>query len=231
MEKKDTSAKRHQILTIVGWVLCVILVPILIINCTLLVKSFVSDEVPDFGGTVPFIVLSDSMYPRIKSGDLILCQKIDAEDVKEGDIISFYDPASNKSAVVTHKVIERYEEDGKLYFRTTGIHNNSDDRLPVSADRVIAKYDGDRIPYLGYIAIFMQSTTGLMVCVVLPILLFVGYDFIRRRKFEKTQNQDVEALMAELAALKAANSAKEAAAPEVAPAPDTENTETDQTES
>ena len=81
MEKKDRStqaqSKIHKILTIVGWILCIILVPILIINCTLLVKSFVNkDKVPDFGGTLPLIVLTDSMYPDIQSGDLIICKTV-----------------------------------------------------------------------------------------------------------------------------------------------------------
>ena len=203
MSEKDNSIKLHKVLTIVGWVLCVILVPILIVNCTLLVKSFINkDEVPDFGGTLPLIVLTDSMYPDIKSGDLIICKTVDPKEIKEGDVVSFYDPASKGTAVVTHIVIEIIEEDGKLSFRTKGINNNTEDRLPVSADKVIAKYTGVRIAGAGNLAIFMQSTTGLLVCVVLPIILFVGYDVIRRRRYEKNKGDDMAALMAELEALK-----------------------------
>ena len=40
-----------------------------------------------FGGYCPLIVLTDSMDPEIKSGDLIICQTIDAKDVKVGDVI------------------------------------------------------------------------------------------------------------------------------------------------
>lgn len=203
MKEKDNSTKLHKALTIVGWVLCVILVPILIVNCTLLVKSFTNkDEIPDFGGRLPLIVLTDSMYPEIKSGDVIICKTIEAEDVEVGDVISFYDPESRGTAVVTHEVIEIIDEDGKLSFRTKGINNNAEDRLPVSADKVIAEYTGIRIPAAGHIAIFMQSTAGLIVCVVLPIILFVGYDVIRRRLYEKNKGDDVEALKAELEALK-----------------------------
>lgn len=203
MSEKENSAKLHRGLTIAGWVLCIILVPILIVNCTLLVKSFINkDEVPDFGGTLPLIVLTDSMYPDIKSGDLIICKTVAPKDVKEGDVISFYDPASKGTAVVTHMVIEIIDENGKLSFRTKGINNNTEDRLPVPAEKVIARYTGVRIAGAGNIAIFMQSTTGLLVCVVLPIILFVGYDVIRRRRYEKNKGDDMAALMAELEALK-----------------------------
>ena len=160
-------------------------------------------------GRLPLIVLTDSMYPEIKSGDLIICKTIDAEDIKEGDVISFYDPASKSNAVVTHEVVEIVDDSGTLSFRTKGINNNTEDRLLVPANKVIAKYTGVRFAGAGNLAIFMQSTAGLLVCVVLPIVLFVGYDVLRRRLYEKNKGDDVAALKAELAALKAANAAKE----------------------
>ena len=206
---KEKTSKSHKTLTIIGIVLCVILVPILLINVTLIIKSYVNkDEVPSVGGTFPMIVLTDSMYPDIKSGDLIICKEIDPEEIEVGDVISFYDPAGNGTAVVTHKVIDILEEEGKRSFRTKGINNNTEDKLPVSADKVIAEYSGIRIPAAGNVAIFMQTTAGLIICVIVPIVLFVGYDILRRRKYEKTKGDDLEALMAELEALKAANAAK-----------------------
>lgn len=204
MNKQENSPKFHKALTIIGIVMCVILVPILIVNCTLLVKSFINkDEVPDFGGTLPLIVLTDSMYPDIKSGDLIICKAVDAKDVAIGDVISFYDPASKGTSVVTHMVIDIIDEDGKISFKTKGINNNTEDRLPVPEANLIAEYTGIRIPGAGNFAIFMQSTTGLIVCVILPIILLVGYDVIRRRIYEKSKGDDMAALMAELEALKA----------------------------
>ena len=103
---------------------------------------------------------------------------------------------------MTHEVVDIIEEDGKLSFRTKGINNNTEDRLSVPAEKVIAEYTGVRIPAAGNVAIFMQSTAGLIVCVVLPIILFVGYDVIRRRLYEKNKGEDVEALKAELEQLR-----------------------------
>ena len=56
---------------------------------------------------------------------------------------------------------------------------------------------------------FMQSTTGLIICVVFPIILLVGYDIVRRRIYEKNKKDDTAALMAELEALRAEKAAKE----------------------
>ena len=173
MAFNSSQEKNSKALTIIGIVLCIILIPALVINCVLIIKSFVNkDEIPNIGGTMMFIVLSDSMHPEIKSGDIIVCKEIAPEDVDVNMVISFYDPASKGTAVVTHKIVEKIEEDGKLYFRTRGINNNSDDKILVPADRIIAQYTGIRFPWVGDIAMFMQTTVGLIVCVIVPIVLF-----------------------------------------------------------
>lgn len=201
---KEPSEKLHKILTIVGIVMCVILVPILIVNCTLIVKSFIhKDKVPDFGGVLPLIVLTDSMYPEIRSGDIILCRTAEAEDIQEGDVISFFDPADKGTAVVTHKVIEVLHEGGELTFRTQGINNNTADKIAVPAQNLVGKYTGIRFAGVGHVALFMQTTAGFVVCVFVPLIALVGYDLLRRRAYEKSKSDDMAALMAELEALKA----------------------------
>ena len=208
MAKEKTSIA-HKVLTAVGTLLCVILIPILIINLTLIAKSYINkDEVPSIGGTLPLIVLTDSMYPEIESGDLIICRTAEAEDIKVNDVISFFDPAGNGSSVVTHRVIELVEKDGELYFRTRGDNNNTEDKALVPADHLIGVYKL-RIAGAGNLAMFMQSTTGLIICVILPIILLVGYDVIRRRIYEKNRIDDTAALLAELEALRAEKAEKE----------------------
>ena len=95
-ESKEKASTRHKASTIVGVILCVILIPILVINITLIVKSYTnSDEVPKIGGYCPLIVLTGSMDPKIKSGDLIIVKQIDGKNVKVDDVIAFFDPDGN----------------------------------------------------------------------------------------------------------------------------------------
>ena len=208
---KEKTSTIHKILTIIGTIFCVILIPILIINITLIAKSFINeDEVPSIGGTLPLIVLTDSMYPEIESGDLIICHTAEAKDIKVNDIISFFDPAGNGTSIVTHRVIEIVEENGEIFFRTRGDYNNTEDKELVPAENLVGVYK-TRIAGAGHIAMFMQSTAGLIICVVLPIILLVGYDIIRRRIYEKNNKQDTDALLAELEALRAEKAEKEKA--------------------
>ena len=208
---KEKTSTAHKILTIVGTVLCIILIPILLINITLIAKSYINkDEVPSIGGTLPLIVLTDSMYPEIESGDLIICRTAEADEIEVNDIISFFDPAGNGTSIVTHRVIEIVEENGEIFFRTRGDYNNTEDKELVPAENLVGVYK-TRIAGAGHIAMFMQSTAGLIICVVLPIILLVGYDIIRRRIYEKNNKQDTDALLAELEALRAEKAEKEKA--------------------
>lgn len=216
-EKEERSASvKYRVFTVVGIVLCVILIPLLIINCTLIIRSYTNaDDVPSIGGVMPLIVLSDSMYPLIENGDLIICHSEDAENVKVGDIIAFFDPEGDGTSVVTHRVVEITSQDNSLAFRTKGDANNTDDRSLVPADKLVGVFqsdsvgDGTVLSGIGNVALFMQSTTGLIVCVVIPIVLLVGYDIIRRRIYDKNKKKDTEALLAELQELRTAKAVGE----------------------
>lgn len=209
MTKQKTNLK-DKILTAIGTLMCIILIPVLVINLTLIAKSYINkDEVPSVGGYLPLIVLTDSMVPEIYSGDLIICHTEDAEEIKVNDIIAFFDPAGNGTSIVTHRVMEIVDENGKLEFRTKGDNNNTEDKMLVPAESLVGIYK-TRIAGLGNVAMFMQSSTGLIVCVVLPIVLLVGYDMIRRRLYEKKKDDNTAALMAELEALRAEKARKDA---------------------
>ena len=198
----STADAKQKVLTIIGTVLCIILLPILIINLTLIAKSYLNkDEVPSLGGVFPMIVLTDSMYPEIASGDLIICNTAEADEIQVNDVISFFDPMGSGNSVVTHRVLEVIAEDGQLSFRTKGDNNNAEDQVLVPQDNLVGVYRS-RIPGLGNVAMFMQTTPGLILCVVCPVLLMVGFDMLRRKKYEKAKQQDTDALLAELEELR-----------------------------
>ena len=61
------------------------------------------------------------------------------------------------------------------------------------AENLVGKYRL-HISGLGNVAMFMQTTQGLILCVICPIILLVAYDMIRRRHYEKTsQKVDIAA--------------------------------------
>ncbi len=215
-DKKDYSELRHRIFTIVGIVLCVILVPMLIINCTLLIKGWTnSDEVPSIGGVSVMIVMTPSMEGDAEdcfnAGDLVFIKMAEPDEIEKGQVITFYDPDGTGTSVLTHRVIDIYEKDGKTYFQTKGDANPTADPSPAPAENLIGIYTGVRIPGAGNVAMFMQSTTGLIVCVLIPLVAFVAYDIIRRRLYDKKHNDDKDELLRELEELRRLKAAADAA--------------------
>ena len=210
-QTKENSKTAHKILTVIGVFLCVILIPVLVINCVLIVKSqFNKESVPDIGGVFPLIVLTDSMSPEIEGGDLIICRTTKAEEVNAGDVIAFFDPAGNGTSIVTHRVVEiTTDKDGNPAWKTKGDANNTDDEEPVPFDNLVGIWSGIRLAGLGNAAMFMQTSTGLIVCVVVPLVALVAYDILRRRRFEKENEKDTEELLKELEELRRLKAEKE----------------------
>ena len=95
------------------------------------------------------------------SGDLIICHTEDPENVQVGDVISFFDPAGNGTSIVTHRVLEVTSQDGEIAFKTKGDGNNVEDQLLVPAKNLVSVYQS-RIPGAGNVAMFMQTTPGLI---------------------------------------------------------------------
>jgi signal peptidase len=194
-------------MAVAGGVLCLVMILVLVINVTLIVKSYIGKEkIPDIGGYIPLIVLTDAMYPDIKSGDLIICKSRNAETVEVGDVIAFYDPAGRGTSVVTHQVVELVTENGVIKFRTKGIANNTADEALVPADNLVGVYV-IRIPKLGRAAVFIQTPAGMVVCIAIPLLLIIGCDCIRHilddREYERNKEKETEEFIAELEKLRA----------------------------
>ena len=103
---------------------------------------------------------------------------------------------------MTHRVIEITKDENGIAFRTQGDANNTEDDDLIPAKNVVGIYSF-KLSGVGNVVMFMQSTTGLVVCIALPILLIIGYDALRRRKYEKQQQADTDALMKELEELRA----------------------------
>ncbi len=104
----------------------------------------------------PVALLSNSMKPYIKRGDVVLVRKIKHEDIKNiclGDIIEYQ--IDNK--IVIHRVINIIEgSGGKRTFITKGDANNAADPNPVEEKQVLGTAKS-YIPYVGYPSVIFSE--------------------------------------------------------------------------
>lgn len=119
-----------------------------------------------------FSVLSGSMEPALSVGSLVYVKDVDPASLKPGETITYM---VNDSVVVTHRLVEVVEdpdEPGTLWFRTKGDANDSADMALVHYRNVIGRAMF-AIPYLGYVANYIQSPPGLYVALGAGVFLLL----------------------------------------------------------
>ena len=180
-------------------------------------------------GFKAFIVLSDSMSKTdFDAGDLVLVKEVDPSTLKEGDIIAYTSQnTSNYGETVTHKIRKlTTDANGEPGFITYGTTTDTDDETIVTYPYVLGKYTTN-IPKVGRFFMFLKTTPGYIVCILIPFLLLIliqGLNCIklfRRYKLEQMaemqeerakieeERAESQKMMAELLALKAQLAEKE----------------------
>ncbi len=159
------------VLSVILWV--IILVAALYAFTTMATKD--NTHVASLLGYTPLVVESDSMSPTFASGDLIFIRKCNPADLKEGDIICFHTIIENQYALNTHR-IQSIETVGDVRSYTTIGDNNNGiaDQHVISDGDIVGKYVG-HITGAGKVMNFLSSSTGFLIVIVLPMLLFFIY--------------------------------------------------------
>ena len=128
-------------------------------------------------------------------GDLIVMKLSDRDSYEVGETVMFSMPVNMNSngtfiesdhpnvgeevILVTHNIVEIVEDQGVTYYRTKGLNNPVADKNLKTSSEIIAVYNGFRIGGVGKALDFIQSPIGFLVCIILPILIFVIIQAIR----------------------------------------------------
>ena len=132
-------------------------------------------------GFKAFIVLSDSMSKTdFDAGDLVLVKEVDPSTLKEGDIIAYTSQnTSHYGETVTHKIRKlTTDANGEPGFITYGTTTDTDDETVVTYPYVLGEYKTN-IPKVGRFFMFLKTTPGYIVCILIPFLLLILLEGIR----------------------------------------------------
>lgn len=155
-------------------ILIILILLVLMFDIILVIESNKDqDKVPAVFGYKLFIVMTGSMQSKINVGDLVIVKEVDANTLKQNDIIAFKDSAN---LVTTHRIINIKEENGEKCFETKGDHNNIVDKDLVYPKDLEGKMV-NCIPKLGEFILFVQKPLGLSL-MILTILLIVAISFM-----------------------------------------------------
>ena len=134
-------------------------------------------ETPLYGA---YVIVSGSMEPLIKIKDAVLIKRVDSDnELKQGDVVTYRatDP-TYYGILITHRIVDIKEENGKKIYVTKGDHNETVDRSPIDFNQITGKVVM-RIPKIGYIKYFLVSSYGWIIAIVIPSLLVIIMDIYK----------------------------------------------------
>ncbi len=120
-------------------------------------------------------ISSGSMEPTYYTGDLVIIKGVKGSDINVGDVIVF--KPSGFSEYILHRVAAKKFENGKWYFLTKGDNPNTNLYVDtawgwIPEDNVYGKVIY-RVPYLGYLFMFLSSLLGKLFIILLAILILL----------------------------------------------------------
>ena len=117
------------------------------------------------------------METSINVGDLVIVKNINTDkDLKTGDIIAF---RTSDNYVVTHRIVEVKDNNGKKLFITKGDNNNANEGVYV---RKYAK--------IGNLVLFIQKPIGFVIIMIILVLVGVILFMITSKSKSRTISYD-----------------------------------------
>ncbi|NCB52313.1 MAG: signal peptidase I [Clostridia bacterium] len=176
-ETRQNNAKKPLII-----IVNIILILSILLGIFCSFTAFISKSgggIPSFFGIKPFAIQSDSMVPFFYSGDLIIDKTVkNPSELKVGDVITFWTVISGERVLNSHRITEIFDKGTYLYFTTKGDNNTIEDSIGVHQSEIVGKYV-THIPNMGAVIDYLQTGTGFLLVIVIPVLLFFVYHLLQ----------------------------------------------------
>ena len=157
--------------------LCILLLFVFIYFGDLLIHTNSDHKVPLFS---TYVIASPSMDPTIQVDDAIIVKRVDNDNYGVGDIITFASADTRSEGLtITHRIVDKRSVayDSSLY-TTKGDNNVVADPTSVNTDSIYGKVVF-KIPKVGCIQKFFSNPMNYFLCLIVPAIIFIGYDVIR----------------------------------------------------
>lgn len=188
-----------KVLSITGNVIFYAVIVLILLFAFSNIKTKKADDIATLFGRGYVAILTDSMKGEFEEGDLIFVKVLNEEEKKEldiNDVITFWDftlvnPYTGENgAFNTHRIVDIDRDTWQ--FQTKGDNEEQVDTDWKTLDQVKALYVG-KAKNVGKAIGYLQSSKGMLLFIVLPTILFLGYElFLFIRVLLKANAEKVE---------------------------------------
>ena len=169
----------------------IVLYVVFITSCILFKNRYGFTQFGDYT-FIPVVNDNEKYIKDVNKGDLLIAKKVDKVSLSES--IYFYTSENRNYIVRECKVTRVPMGDGDtLYDITVEMLDKSVDTT-VSGSKIVGK-KSTLLPLLGSVLTFLESRTGFLLCVLLPIVivfLYQIYEFISVVRYERRLGKEEE---------------------------------------
>jgi len=138
---------------------------------------------PSFMGFRSLTVLTGSMSPKIKPGDIVIIKEVNSNNIEVGDVVTY----KTDNLLITHRVNKIITNDNELQFITKGDANNTVDTDAIRANQIMGKKIFS-VPYAGYVVNFFTKNFVLFPLFIIAFVAITAIkEIIKKSKLSKTQ--------------------------------------------
>ncbi|MBI2029745.1 signal peptidase I [Candidatus Gottesmanbacteria bacterium] len=88
---------------------------------------------------------------------------------------------NSQGITITHRIVEKLDQDGAIVFKTKGDANNSSDSELIPKSSVIGK-QVFTVPYLGRLTAFLRTPVGFIALIIVPAIIFILGELVTIKK-------------------------------------------------
>lgn len=168
-----------------------VLVLFILLNLFLYASSrWNSDGMPGLGEWRVLSVLTGSMEPAIRTGDMVIVSRYSNEVPQAGDIVTYWRDDQSRS-LITHRVLQRLENG---YLQTKGDANQESDGGWTDPNRLVGKVVFT-IPFAAYAQQLIKEPLSM---VVIFAVFLVSIIYSQRRPKNRADSIQTDTIEGEL---------------------------------
>lgn len=142
-----------------------------------------------------FAVATGSMVPDYNVNDVLAIKEVNHNELKVGDDITYLGKKQDVSGkIVTHRIIDIEEKNGKKTYLTKGINNEVED--PTIGDNQIYGKVVGKVPVVTQINHIVKNQYGFFFLIFLPLVIVIFLeiaDTVTEMKQDKIEKDKKEA--------------------------------------
>ena len=169
--------KNNKILRIMIMAIKAVISLFVIIVISIIFIQRISNNKLTLGGYGLYTIASGSMEPEYNISDMVISKKVSISEIKEGDdVVYLGNKEEFKDKIITHRVIKKTEENGKVILQTKGIANDIADP-EIEESQILGKVIYKSV-ILSFISKIVNNPYGFYFVVFVPFAILSTMEII-----------------------------------------------------